>query len=121
MEKEKKSLKSTTVKGIKPLKEELIRNGYKYTLHKRSKHVAMYKVSRLEDGKVVSYEVFTIRVRPPNRMVSIPYECMPSNQEFGMVQRSRAFYFNSKYQRALNYFDELNMKTEDYECNTTDR
>jgi len=93
---------------MKRLKERFNKNGLEYKLTQRNERVAMY-----QNGPSM-FEVFDIPVKQPETKVFngkstelTLREIVPSNEEFGIMYRSRAFTGIESKTRANNYFSYL--------------
>jgi hypothetical protein len=105
-----------TIDGtVQPLPQTKIKNGYAYTLHKRSGKVAIYKMKNIKepDDKSVAFEVFRIAISPAvtltdrrtGRSYDYPVsEKFPSNEDFGQT----AWAYQTE-KAAINKFQELNV------------
>ena len=68
------------------LPEKIKRKGFTYELEKRGNKALMYRQIDDEDGILVAYEVFKIKVDPPKIVFGIPLnerEVFPANEDFG--------------------------------------
>ena len=68
------------------LPEKIKRKGFTYELEKRGNKALMYRQIDDEDGILVAYEVFKIKVDPPKTVFGIPLnerEVFPANEDFG--------------------------------------
>ena len=92
---------------VKRLSEQLTKNGIRYQLKKRTESVAMYEQLASYSDTVLAIEVFKIKVMPPNKFVSTPYEKFPSNEDIGKAMGAKSFGGYSKNKLAEEYFNEL--------------
>ena len=68
------------------LPEKIKRKGFTYELEKRGTKALMYRQIDDEDGILVAYEVFKLKVDPPKVVFGIPLnerEVFPANEDFG--------------------------------------
>ena len=68
------------------LPEKIKRKGFTYELEKRGNKALMYRQIDDEDGILIAYEVFKIKVDPPKVVFGIPLnerEVFPANEDFG--------------------------------------
>ena len=88
------------------LPEKIKRKGFTYELEKRGTKALMYRQIDDEDGVLVSYEVFKIKVDPPKVVFGISLnerEVFPANEDFG------------KWAWACTNIERANRKFEDLE------
>lgn len=68
------------------LPEKIKRKGFTYELEKRGTKAFIYRQIDDEDGSLVAYEVFKMKVDPPKVVFGIPLnerEVFPANEDFG--------------------------------------
>jgi len=93
------------------LPERIRRKGFFYDLEKRGTKALIYKQTDAEDGFVVAYEVFKIKVDQPKVVFGIQLnerEVFPANEDFGkwawtLPSRERA---EKKFQYLENLVEE---------------
>lgn len=72
---------------IKPLPQEVKKNGLLYTLVKKGAKAAIYKVTSPDTGLVTAYETFKIKITAARAVFGVPYpafETFPGNEVFGI-------------------------------------
>lgn len=68
------------------LSEEIRKNGFIYRLEKRGERAMMYRQICPEEGDIVAYEIFKIKVDKPKVVFGIQLnerEIFPGNEDFG--------------------------------------
>ena len=68
------------------LSDEIRKNGYIYRLEKRGENAMVYRQICPEEGDIIAYEVFKIKVDKPKIVFGIQLnerEIFPGNEDFG--------------------------------------
>ena len=113
MENELKPMNELKTDEIKRLKTEFVKNGYNYHLEKRTDGVAMYRVSSRITGKILSYEVFRVVIKPAKGYRKTRYEHFPSNEDVGTAYDAKAFFFSTAKKRAEEHYMNLILKCDE--------
>lgn len=90
---------------VKPLPQEVKKNGLFYKLVKKGTKAAMYSVHTEQDGPATNWETMKIKVTPAREVFGVPYpafETFPGNEQFGLWA-----WCHASLERAEKRFDEL--------------
>jgi hypothetical protein len=98
---------------MEKLSNEINKNGFVYTLHKRGEKAMIYEQYDPEVERIVAYEIFRIKIDKPKVVFDIELgerEIFPGNEDFG-----KWAWACSTKERALERFERIESGEEDIE------